>query len=207
MTRPVHDDIDRILGFWFGESELDREQLTLYYRRWFSVDTLFDTEIRANFAAMVAAAGSGELEHLDESARGTLAAILLLDQFPRNIYRGRAAAFRFDPQALNHCRRGLAIGQDRELTNVERMFFYLPLQHAEDLDCQRESMHLFQQLRSDADDDFMDIADRCVKFAAEHYTLIERFGRFPHRNAILEREPTAEEREYLASAYRTFGQG
>lgn len=196
-----------ILAFWFGSGSDDPTQLQQNYARWFRADPAFDTTIRERFGATVADAAAARLAGWSETARGTLALIVLLDQFPRNIHRGSAAAFAHDAAALTLCRDGLARDLDRELKPIERSFFYLPLEHAESAADQHESVALFTRLLDEAPPAFRDFAKNNLDYAIEHRDLIERFGRFPHRNDILGRRSTPEELEFLAASSNRFGQG
>jgi uncharacterized protein (DUF924 family) len=125
--------------------------------------------------------------------------ILLLDQFRRNVYRGTAAAFEQDDKALRLAISGMQFGADAALDPLERMFFYLPLTHAESLEVQDEGVAAFRRLLEEAQPELRSYFEDCLRYAQRHRDLIARFGRFPHRNAILGRESNAAEREYLAS--------
>jgi uncharacterized protein (DUF924 family) len=200
-------NLEHVIEFWFGEETVTGEALTRKYAQWFTPDAAFDAAIKTRFAPLVAAAGHGDLQRFASSARGSLALILLLDQFPRNIHRGHAGAFAYDGAALRHCLEGLERGFDRQLSRIERVFFYLPLEHAEDLACQQRSVELFERMLNDADDTFVDIARRNLEFARDHRDLIARFGRFPHHNAALKRPSSDEEQAHLAAVNKSFGQG
>jgi uncharacterized protein (DUF924 family) len=130
----------------------------------------------------------------------------VLDQFPRNIHRGRPRAFAHDDHALRVTRRGVADGHLEALTTMEQAFLLMPFQHCEDLDCQREGMALFERLLASAPPPWRSVAENVVNYARLHLELIERFGRFSHRNAILGRTSTRAELEYLNSGAETFGQ-
>ena len=130
----------------------------------------------------------------------------MLDQFPRNIHRAREAAFAHDDQALRVARRGVAVGHLEALTTMEQAFLLMPFQHCEDLDCQREGLALFERMLAGAPAPWHAVAENVVNYARLHLELVERFGRFPHRNAILGRASTPAELEYLNSGAETFGQ-
>lgn len=202
----MHSSSEDILAFWFGPDSDDPEQLRHHYDRWFRADHALDETIRERFGTMVADAAAGHLDDWTDTARGTLALVVLLDQFPRNIHRGTAAAFACDPLALAHCHRGLARGFDRELKPIERSFFYLPLEHAETSAAQTASVAAFTRLRDEAPAAFRSFAQNNLDYAIEHRELIEQFGRFPHRNDLLGRESTAAERAFLAATTNRFGQ-
>ena len=138
-----------------------------------------------------------QCDHWAATARGRLALILLLDQFPRHLYRGRAEAFASDRHALTVALTGIDAGLDRRLDTVERVFFYLPLEHAEDLAVQDRCVGAFAALRAQCPAALEARADQFLDFARQHREVIARFGRFPHRNDTLGRVTTAEERAYL----------
>lgn len=202
----MHPASEDILDFWFGNASDDPSQLPDHYARWFRANRAFDAAIRERFGATVADAAAGKLADWSGTARGTLALIVLLDQFPRNIYRGTAAAFDCDPMALAYCHSGLERGFDRELKPVERSFFYLPLEHAETLAQQTASVAAFTRLLDEAPAAFREFARNNLDYAVEHRELIDRFGRFPHRNDVLKRQSSAAERAFLAASTNRFGQ-
>ncbi len=148
----------------------------------------------------------GELDHWKQTARGRLALIILLDQFSRNVYRGTAAAFAQDEAALALCTEGIELGQDRELEPCERTFFYMPLEHAEDAEAQALCVRKFREVAADAPAPWRDIFERNVDYANQHKEIVDRFGRFPHRNAVLGRASTPDEDAYLADDAPRFGQ-
>jgi len=160
---------------------------------WFSKDAAFDAEIRMRFGAAIEAALAGGLHDWDATPRGALARILVLDQFTRNAFRDTAAAFSGDGLALEAAQALCDAGRDQDLSPLMRVFAYLPFEHAEDAAQQARSVSLFSALaRGDASAvDYLDYAER-------HQAVIARFGRFPHRNALLGRASTAEELDYLA---------
>jgi uncharacterized protein (DUF924 family) len=157
--------------------------------RWFARDDAFDTEFRRRFEAEHFVAARGEYEAWMESAEGALGLLILLDQFPRNCFRGSAHSYATDGLARHYARRAVDAGFDQEIDSGLRLFFYLPFEHSETLAEQDRSMELFGGI-GDAE---------LMKYAKLHRDLIERFGRFPHRNAALGRESTREELDYLAS--------
>jgi len=207
MKRQPTLDPETVLEFWFGDKLDDPAEVKQRFKRWFTVDPDFDSEIRDRFGSAVAAAARGELHRLTVSPRGALAVILLLDQFPRNIFRGQPDAFAFDDRALACCRDGITRGLDASLSTVERSFFYLPLEHAEDLTVQRISVAQFHELVTSATGEFAGFARTNLDYAEEHLALIERFGRFPHRNGVLGRTSSADEGAFLAADGKRFGQG
>jgi len=164
---------ERVLGFWFG---LDRAQ-------WFKADEALDQRIRHRFERIRAALRDCPPGSFLDSARRALAAVILFDQFPRNMSRGRADAFGTDALALTIAREAIALGYDQDLGVDERTFLFMPFQHSEHLADQERSLALFAAL---GDSERLDYARR-------HHDVIARFGRFPHRNAALGRTPTAAE--------------
>jgi uncharacterized protein (DUF924 family) len=177
-----------VLEFWFGAPGTPEHGTVRDF--WFRKSQATDAAIRARFGADVESALAGRREAWAATPRGALALILLLDQFTRNIFRDTPRAFAGDAQALALARRLVQQGDDRTLVPVERWFAYLPFEHAESLDAQRESLRLFGALASEG------LAEP-LAWAQKHYDVIARFGRFPHRNAILGRVSSAEELEFL----------
>lgn len=199
--------IEALLAFWFGD--LEAGLCSAERRRdLFRADPDFDAALRERFGEEVEAALLGERDHWGASARGRLALVLLLDQLPRNLFRGTPRAFAGDASALAQARDAVAEGQDEALPLEPRMFLYLPFEHAEDLAAQQEGLALVagvlaaQRPGSEA----ASVVERYLGHAREHATLIEAFGRFPHRNAVLGRTPTDAEAAHLARDGRSFGQ-
>ena len=195
-----------LLAFWFGSEPLEGAALAARMHTWFSVDPAFDAELRARFEPLVPEAAAGALAAWATSARGRLALILLLDQLPRNLFRGERRAFATDAQALAFSLSGIDAGLDRALPPIERTFFYMPTQHAEDLDVQERGVALFQALAREAPPVLRAALDDNVAYAVLHRDLIARFGRFPHRNRVLARAATADEEKFLAEGGARFGQ-
>lgn len=169
-----------VLDFWFGQ---DRKV-------WFEKNPTFDEEIRARFMPLFESAAAGTLASWTNSPRSALALVILLDQFPRNMFRGQPRAFATDPMALEAARTIVAQGWDKAFTEDEQTFAYLPFEHSEALEDQEQSLRLFT-------------GNANFEWARRHWDIIRRFGRFPHRNAILGRESTPEEIAFL----RTPGSG
>lgn len=188
--------VDEILDFWFGrpdEAGYGKERSF-----WFTKKPKFDQEVRTRFLSDYEQAAFGQLDHWKESPRSCLALILVLDQFPRNMFRGTAQAFATDPQALSAAKHAVANGFDQELLTVQRWFVYLPLEHSENLDHQRQCAELFATLSDDPN------SAENLDHAVRHKAVIERFGRFPHRNKILGRATTPEEAEFLKQPGSSF---
>ena len=183
-----------VLLFWFGdESERRKPQ-----KRWFEKDSTFDREVRERFLPFYEHAASGRMSHLKGNPLDCLALIIVLDQFPRNMFRGTPRAFATDGLALDAARHAVARGFDRQMHAVERMFAYLPFEHSESLADQERACELTQAL-----DGFEETKD-AHRYAILHRDIIRRFGRFPHRNAILGRSSTPEEIEFLKGPGSSF---
>jgi uncharacterized protein (DUF924 family) len=185
MTAAAMDGARAVREFWFGAPPW------AYRKAWFVKDEAFDGAIRAGFGALVDAALQGPLGW-GPAAPDRVAEILVLDQFPRNLFRGQARAFAGDPRARELARALVDGGDHRALHPLERMFAYLPFEHAEDLALQELSVTLYTALAA-AHEGFAEVLD----YAERHRDVIRRFGRFPHRNAALGRASTAEEQAYL----------
>jgi uncharacterized protein (DUF924 family) len=183
--------VDDILQFWFGPGDLPRQDRRV--RVWFVADPGFDKMCADGFLDDYRRAPAGQLDNWKSEPRGMLALILLLDQFPRNLFRGSAKAFATDAAACASARDAIAKRFDLALEPIARWFIYMPFMHAESLEDQDESVHLFRAL-ADTDSD----QKGNIRYAEHHREVIRRFGRFPHRNAILGRLSTAAEKEFLA---------
>jgi uncharacterized protein (DUF924 family) len=183
-----------ILRFWFGEDDTPRDA-------WFQKDDAFDAEIKRRFETpLLEALRAPHLVHPRGLARDErLALVILTDQFPRNMYRGTPASFSGDALALECCKHLLASGQDQQLTPLRRAFVYLPLEHAEDIRLQGQSMMMYRRLAAEHPE-----MKSNLKYAERHYEIIARFGRFPHRNAILGRHSTPEEAAFLKTPGSSF---
>jgi uncharacterized protein (DUF924 family) len=188
---------EEILRFWFGAGDASAR------KRWFVPDPAFDDEIRTRFADDAERAARGQLTAWGIDPRGALALVVLLDQFPRNVHRGTELAFAADARALGVTRDAIATGLDRQLSLVERAMLYMPLMHSEDREVQRQSLAVFRALADDAvtggaPAEVLDYIRTAQDFAGKHAAIIERFGRFPHRNAVLGRTSTGDEVEFLS---------
>ncbi len=199
--------IDTILEFWFRAQELSAPQIDRRMDIWFGEDEVFDLECKKNFADDVENASEEKLDHWAHKPLGRLALILVLDQFRRNIYRNTAEAFSKDNIALKLCVEGAMAKKDQGLTPIQRAFFYMPLQHAESAKVQAKSVELFTKLAEAVSPTYRRTFETMTQFAELHRDIIEQFGRFPHRNQLLNRENTAEEDEYLSIDGPDFGQG
>ena len=210
MDATITDDdqarIEAILSFWFKEQALSAPQIDRRMEIWFNKDEVFDHEIEKEFANDVEAACAGKLEHWAVDPHGRLALIILIDQFRRNIHRNTADAFSKDRLALKLCVEGAMEKKDKGLTPIQRVFFYMPLQHAESPKVQAKSAELYNRLAESVSATERETFLTIAQFAELHRDIVDRFGRFPHRNKLLDRENTAEEAEYLAGDSPDFGQ-
>ena len=201
------DSPEAVLDFWFTGARDDAALMTARNDLWFAANPAFDNEVRRRFGDLLCAAEQGELKHWKLSASGTLALILVCDQFPRNVYRATPRAFGLDVRAQALARDGVAQGIDRELAIIERSFFYLPFEHAEDRDAQTRSVRCFETLHEDAPSPFKALTADALHWARDHRDIVARFGRLPHRNLILDRPSTPDEVAWLAAHRNTYGQG
>ena len=189
--------VEAVLEFWFGSNPDDAAIAKEKSALWWSKNPQVDDEIRGRFEGLVAKAAAGELSYWEATPTGRLALILLTDQFPRNIYRDSPRAFAYDAKALAWCLDGIEQHVDRKLRPIERVFLYLPLEHAESLEHQDKSVKHFGELVSIVDEPDKAVFKEYLDFAIRHRDIIARFGRFPHRNKILGRQFTAEEIAFL----------
>jgi len=201
------NDANEILSFWFGEDFSDRDDSTIAGQQsklWWGKDAGIDTEIRVRFESLVQAAGAGELGDWKQRPEGWLALILLTDQFTRNIYRDTPAMFEFDPIARALCIEGLDSEIDSALRPIQRVFFYLPLEHSEGAEHQAWCVDLMHGLAREAPESQRNTFENFVDYARAHQRIVDRFGRFPHRNAVLGRRSTVEEIEFLKQPGSSF---
>ncbi len=177
-----------VLDFWFAEANTTH---------WFAADAGFDAQIRERFGKAAEAAAAGRLDDWAATPPGWLALLILLDQCPRNLHRDEPRAWAADAAAQRVALSGIARGDDRQLPAVQRVFAYLPLEHAENRALQQRSVALFEALLADAAPEQRKQFEDYLDYARRHREVIARFGRFPHRNAILGRPSTPEEMLYL----------
>jgi uncharacterized protein (DUF924 family) len=190
MTTPSQAAAEAVLDFWFGAPGSAGHGRTR--KEWFAKDDAFDRSIRDRFGAAIEQTLRGEHDDWAGEPRSALAQIVVLDQLTRNAFRGTARAFAGDARALAAASRMVGARQDEALPPFMRSFVYLPFEHAEGLAMQDESVRLFKRLVGDGDD-----PGQLLGYALRHRAVIERFGRFPHRNEILGRQSTAEEIAFL----------
>jgi uncharacterized protein (DUF924 family) len=177
----MRDTREEIIHFWFEETEP---------QQWFQKNETFDQSIKERFLTIYNMARDGLCDGWNQDADGCLALCILLDQFPRNMFRGTSQAFATDGKALLVAKYAVSKGYDQILPPVKRTFLYLPFEHSEDLRDQQKSADLFAVMKDDE--------PLAYDYALRHMAIIEQFGRFPHRNAVLNRDNTPEEEEYLA---------
>jgi uncharacterized protein (DUF924 family) len=203
------DEALEVRRFWFGRLPLKPDAMKARLALWFGgagEPQRADELIRSRFGALIERAAAGELAAWADSPRRRLSLILLLDQFPRHVHRGTARAFATDLDALALTLSGMQSAADAALTPVERIFFYMPLQHAELRDAQDESVAAYRRLRNEAPQDLEPLFASALESAELHRSIVARFGRFPHRNRPLGRPNTAEEEAYLRQSGQSFGQ-
>lgn len=196
---------DEILEMWFGNDLVSPEKVDRRSALWFGRNDEFDRQIHRRFGALPEQAARGELDAWQGEASSALALVLVLDQFPRNLYRRSARAFGFDSLAREVALESISRGFDDALHPLQASFLYLPLEHAEDLGLQARSVKLFEQLIARAPAALHPRFEQFANYARRHRDVIHRFGRFPHRNALLNRRSTLAEIAYLKSGGETFG--
>jgi uncharacterized protein (DUF924 family) len=188
----VQPSAHQVLTFWFDDPTAPDSEYGQQRRIWFQKDPDFDSQIREHFLSTYEQARRGEHDDWQTAPNTALALILVLDQFPRNMFRGTAKSFETDGQALQIAQAAIAQGYDQALLPVERMFFYLPFEHSEHIDHQHQAVALFEALVAVAPD-----LQATLDYAYRHRDVIARFNRFPHRNAILGRGSTPAEKAFL----------
>lgn len=197
---------DTILQFWFADARQSPEAARQRSDFWFNPDPQLDGQIWELYADAVSDAANDFYSDWEGTADGRLALILLLDQFPRNIFRGTAEVFRYDYKALELAQQGVAIGQLAGLSLPEQAFFLMPYQHSEDIAIQDTGVGLYGAMAAAAPEEWKDIATGYRDFAARHRDIIAEYGRFPHRNNVLGRAATDAESRFLAEGGESFGQ-
>jgi len=196
--------IESIIDYWFGEHPDDDAVIREKSDLWWKKNPEVDKEIRRRFETLLESELKGELASWANSPRGRLARMLLLDQFPRNMYRGSARAFACDERARQLARETLDQSVDRKLRPVERVFLYLPFEHSENAPDQVTGVRLFATLLEEIPETLKPPFRNLLEFAQKHKAIIDRFGRFPHRNALLGRDSTPEELEFLKGPGSSF---
>jgi uncharacterized protein (DUF924 family) len=198
-------EIEAVLQYWFGASGADGSLDPAKQKMWFGDGRQYDAEIRSRFGALHERAARGELDREWTAApAGTIALVVVLDQFSRHIHRATPAAFALDPAAQQLVTAGLDRRLDRELTPAQRAFFYMPLEHAEDLEMQRLAVRCFDGLARTVPEAQRKAYESFLDYAQRHLAIIERFRRFPHRNKILGRASTPAEIAFLKQPGSSF---
>jgi uncharacterized protein (DUF924 family) len=200
MTR----DPEQILRFWFGGIAPDGKADAAHAEHWWQKDDAFDATIRERFLPTWQAAMRGDLDAWLQDPRGRLAYVIVLDQFSRNMFRGTPEAFAGDPRALAAAREGIELGHDRALVGEERVFLYMPFEHSERIEDQERCIALFTAFRDETEGPLRAVLEANVGYAERHREIIARWGRFPHRNAILGRASTPEELTFLTQPNSSF---
>jgi len=193
----MNGSIEKILEYWFGGFPDAYSADLTRYKMWFEEGHKYDQEIFINFGSVYQQAVEGELEHWLDMPRGRLAIIILLDQFSRHIHRGYPESFAQDEKAQMICIEGIGAGDDMQLHPIERSFFYLPLEHAENIERQRLSVQAYMQLHADVPESHQQPYRDMLEYAMKHHYVIETFGRFPELNEILGRESKPEELAFI----------
>ena len=192
------DKIKEILDYWFGQTTDDTliDQKQMPFKKWFSGDALIDEEICQRFEGDLMKGKEGVYRDWEKSVRGTLALVILFDQFSRNMYRGTPLMFSTDWLALDLTRRAIKDQKDKELLLIERSFLYMPLMHSEDPEMQKLSLKFFADLITESkkkNPHNTSYYENSFKYVKNHFATIEQFGRFPHRDKILKRVPYLKE--------------
>ena len=187
---------DEVLDFWFGRAS--EPGYGEFRDEWFHKDPEFDARVTDQFAGLYEEAAAGDLDGWRDEARSCLALVIVLDQFPRNMFRGDGRTHAEDGRALGASKYAVEHALDRELPAFQRMFLYMPFMHSESVEDQRRSVEMFERLAGEPG------APDVVSYAVAHRDIVERFGRFPHRNEILNRQTTPEEAEFLTTEGSSF---
>lgn len=194
----------RVLDYWFGNHSNDLDVIKEKSSLWWGKNSATDQDITARFGNDLERAIKGDYNDWIDQPQGRLALIILIDQFSRNIYRNTAKAFAQDALALSLCVEGINHEFDIHLRPVQRLFFYLPLEHSESLEHQKKSLECYTGLNQSIPPEYKKAFSGFLDFAVKHHAIIERFGRFPHRNTILGRTSTAEEVAFLKQPGSSF---
>ena len=201
------DIIADIVTFWLSDSRDSPDRASARRGWWYRGGPEVDEEIRARFGELVLRALAGELSGWRETPDGALALVLLLDQFTRNLYRGTAEAYAGDACAFEIVNHAIDRGLDRALHPVARIWLFHPFHHREDVAEQDRGLALLRALRRDADPAWHGYVERSIRGWTRHRDIVARFGRFPHRNAVLGRDSMVREQAYMAAGGESFGQG
>jgi uncharacterized protein (DUF924 family) len=190
-----------VLHFWLGAPG---DPPMRNAEKWWKKDAAFDDECRQKFGHLIEAGVRGELADWKKTPHGRLALVVLFDQLSRNVFRGTPRSFAQDPLARDAALEAITLGDERTFSTMERAFLYMPLMHAEDVGLQHQCVASFSRLASQAPAELKKTIEEYVDYAKKHEEIVERFGRFPHRNAILGRESTKEEDAFLKTPGSSF---
>lgn len=204
MEIKIMTEYQPILDYWFNDVNENVEKLEERNALWWAKNPETDQHILQHFSNLHQQAVQQQYQHWTRTPKGRLAAVILLDQFSRNMFRNDARAFAQDSQALNIALEGIERGEDQQLEPLERAFLYMPLEHAEDLSLQNRCIDLFEKLSNEAPHNLKDYLLFMLDYAKKHQKIIKQFGRFPHRNSILSRQSTEEEIEFLKQPDSSF---
>ncbi|MBL6691376.1 MAG: DUF924 domain-containing protein [Pseudomonadales bacterium] len=202
----MQTDPAEIIDYWLGTDQLSVESMKRQWKLWYSVNTETDNTIRERFGDALHEAESGNLEPWQATPDGSLALVILLDQFTRNLYRGTPDAWRNDTKALAVAEHAINTGQHLLLSVPGRIMLYHPYHHAEDARQQQKAVTLFSELKAAGGEIWEDEVENHLSFVRGHAKIVETFGRFPHRNQILGRVSTTEEQAHLEKDSRAYGQ-
>jgi uncharacterized protein (DUF924 family) len=193
-TLKDQQDINKVLEFWFSD---DPDNPMKHARSWWEKNSAFDARIKAQFESLILGALKGELDSWKSDVDGVLAFILVTDQFPRNAYRNQPESFSLDAIALKATLESIDRKMDEQCGPIQRWFMYMPLEHSENLEHQNTCVQLFESMTQEVEEAFKPAIVQAYHFAKLHQQVIEKYGRFPHRNAILGRSSTEEELAFL----------
>ena len=195
---------EAVLNYWFGPEQGAQDISANRSKFWFMGGPAADAEIQERFGELLAAAAAGGLQDWEAEPRQALALLIVLDQFSRNVYRGTPQAFAQDARAQALAQSLIVAGKDKELRWIERVFVYMPLEHAEDMQLQEQAVSCFSQLAAEVPPALKPTFDSFLDYAKRHRDVIARFGRFPGTNAALGRSSTADEEAYLKATNSVF---
>ncbi len=199
-------DPSEIIDYWLGTDQNSVEAMKRQGKLWYTVSSETDNRIRTRFGATLNEAETGHLDDWQNTGEGSLALVILLDQFSRNLYRGSSDAYRNDEQAFDVADHAVATGQHHLLSVPARVMLYHPYHHAESESGQQKAVELFTELKNNSAPDWHDELENHLSFVRSHAETVRRFGRFPHRNTVLNRTSTPEEMAFLEKDSRSYGQ-
>lgn len=193
-----------ILAFWFGADASAEAVSAEIEDMWFKNGPAYDAVVRERFGGYIEAAVAGAFDAWCKTPQGRLALVIVLDQMPRHVYRGTVRAFSADAKAREVCLAGLEAGDDRQMTPIQRVVFYLPMEHAEDLALQERLVQLYDTLATEVSEGARDQYEMYAKYGWAHRDIVARFGHFPHRSALIGRPLTQAEEAFLLEPGSSF---